>query len=99
MTGPKEKLFSPHLSWKEIEHGLNSGDLYIGTLKVSDFSSIHGEVVLRHGMISSFADASQDNQWTRQDSVLVSGVENMNRSLDGDTVVIQVPSPPPSYPF
>jgi exoribonuclease R len=94
-NGIKARLFSPHLSWKEIEEGLSSGTLSVGTLKVSSFSSLHGEVVLKHSVGSN---APVGSQWVKYDSVLVSGAENMNRSLDGDTVVIQVPSSSHSPP-
>jgi hypothetical protein len=91
----KAKLFPPHLPWKEIEAGLGSGLLYVGTLKVSDFSSLHGEVVLKHSAGSSSLGEGGGSQWAKYDSVLVTGAENMNRSLDGDTVVVQVCSSAP----
>lgn len=70
----EERQFSPYLSIEEVEKGLQDDSLLEGVLRINPRQ-------FQHSYVSS-ADKSQQD-------VLIDGVKNRNRALEGDIVIIQ----------
>ena len=70
----EERQFSPYLSIEEVEKGLQNDTLLEGVLRINPRQ-------FQHSYVSSADKSEQD--------VLIDGVKNRNRALEGDIVIIQ----------
>lgn len=70
-----EKKFDPYLSVEEVELGLKNNSLIEGVLRINPKQ-------FQHAYVSSTDRSEQD--------VLIDGIKNRNRALEGDIVVVQI---------
>lgn len=64
--------------------------MHLGRIDVSNFSNTEAEVILKEGIYLSGRSGNNEKKMVKYDSLIVSGVKHMNRSLQGDFVVVQV---------
>ncbi|XP_034831220.1 DIS3-like exonuclease 2 isoform X1 [Maniola hyperantus] len=69
-----EKSFDPYISAEEVETGLKNNLLLEGILRINPKQ-------FQHSYVSSMDKSEQD--------VLIDGIKNRNRALEGDVVVVQ----------
>ena len=82
----RSRVFADHLAMHDITAGLAAGTLVQGTLRCGRFNPWSGIVTLLAGDgVTTGGTAASSHTL-----VLVNGREDMNRGMDGDTVVVQL---------
>ncbi|XP_014368974.2 DIS3-like exonuclease 2 [Papilio machaon] len=71
----EDKSFEPYLSAEEVDAGLKENSLVEGVLRINPKQ-------FQHAYVSSSDRSLQD--------ILIDGVKNRNRSLEGDVVIVQI---------
>ena len=83
----RSRVFADHLAMHDITAGLAGGTLVQGTLRCGRFNPWAGIVTLLTATGAAGGPTSTAGAHTL---VLVNGREDMNRGMDGDTVVVQL---------
>jgi exosome complex exonuclease DIS3/RRP44 len=101
--GPKTMLYTPHLSDVEVSVGVRSKIYLKGVLRVRRDDCNDCYVIVHEdssssssssSSTSSSANAAQTGGKDNRRSILIVGLENVNRAIDGDLVAVQLVAAP-----